>query len=195
MLSGSLSTPSAKDTFLQAIDGYASIANYTLTDSNSTEITFSGIIQGFNYLQLRIYAKDFASADNFDGGASIQFNGDTGANYNSNYLTTDGATNSGANSTSRTGGIFYAAVGNTTYPSMYAATVIDIYDYDKTNKNKTALAWSGFNGISTGSSPIRNGFFANCWRNTAAITSITLKPATSSGYWKTGSQFSLYGIK
>jgi len=75
--------------------------------------------------------------------------------------------------------------------NCFGVVVIDILDYANTNKYKTTRALAGLDINAAG------GFIAlrsGNWRNTNAITTITLKPE-SSRIFAQYSQFALYGIK
>jgi hypothetical protein len=74
---------------------------------------------------------------------------------------------------------------NTDTGSNWCTTKIDIMNYANTATNKTAL-------IRGNAASSQVDAHVGLWRNTNAITSITLFP--SSGTYSTGSTFSLYGI-
>jgi hypothetical protein len=82
----------------------------------------------------------------------------------------------------------WVAATNTT-ASAFGAGVIDILDAYSTTKNKTMRT---LNGLSGGEVNIRVG--SGLWRNTNAITSVTIFDADSTNL-VTGSRFSIYGIK
>jgi len=73
--------------------------------------------------------------------------------------------------------------------SVFAAYVIDILDYANTNKYKTSRNLAGYDNNSGGRVSLNSGN----WRNTNAITSITL--TCRSDNFQQYSQFALYGIK
>lgn len=196
LTTGSITLPGARGAFVPPLEnGYSAIQTVTLTDSLSTEVTFNGLPSGANYFQLRIYAKDAQAGTSLSAvWARMRFNGDENQNYSHQYIITNGSSNSSNYSRNRASIAYWAANGDTTYPNAYAATVIDIYEPYSTTKNKSVMVWTSVNAISSGTSPIHNGFYASAWNSTSAITSITLLPLTGS-YWKTGSTFALYGIK
>jgi hypothetical protein len=76
------------------------------------------------------------------------------------------------------------------FTSIFAGTIIDVLDYANTNKYKTLRGLTGYNSNASTDSI---DFASGNWRNTAAITSITISPI--SGSWAQYSQISLYGIK
>jgi hypothetical protein len=73
--------------------------------------------------------------------------------------------------------------------NTFGTFILDILDYKDTNKYKTARSLDGSDANGSGEISLRSG----SWRNTAAITSITLTP-TGTGIAQYSS-FALYGIK
>ena len=67
--------------------------------------------------------------------------------------------------------------------------VMDILDYNNTNKYKTFRILSGYDGNGTGGLQLNSGL----WQSSSAITSIKIEPNTST--FQQYSTFSLYGIK
>jgi hypothetical protein len=122
----------------------------------------------------------------------VQFNADTGSNYNYHYLHgTGSAVNSGATFGGYPSGIvdinFLPAA---TAPSnSFGVATLDILDPFETSKYTTARTLSG----QSGSSYSRIGLTSGAWRNTASLTSITFDDIF--GSFVTGSRFSLYGLK
>ena len=187
MLSGSLSTPSAKGAFVEPTP-YESISTVTVTASTVSSITFSSIPATFTHLQIRAFCKSTTSDSNVQ---SIfgQFNSDTGSNYARHFINGSGsavASNGYASQTS----MFFGTIINGTATSIFASNVIDILDYANTNKYTTTRSLSGVD---------KNGaggflqFMSGLWVNTAAVTSITITP--SSDNFGEYSSFALYGIK
>jgi hypothetical protein len=177
---------SGKSGHLAQPGNYYSIATFNLS-SNTTSITFSSILSIYSHLQIRSL-----SAGNQNTSVGITFNGDNSSNNYSLHalkagegygtsVYSDGAANI------NNGVLFDQQLGNSTY---YNATVADILDYSNTNKYKTMRSFSGVN--SNGNDFIY--LYSSVWRNTAAITSITIQPA-GSGYFIGNSSFALYGVK
>jgi hypothetical protein len=73
--------------------------------------------------------------------------------------------------------------------NVFNGYVVDVLDYANTNKYKTVRALQGFD--SNGDGRIYLG--SNLWKNTNAVTSITL--TAFSGNFVQYSHFALYGIK
>ncbi len=154
---------------------YEPIATTTLV-SNASDITFTSISSTYTDLVLVISGRQTV-----DDNVFLQFNGDTGSNYSVTILYGTGSTVvatrlSNANYI-RLGGIFTADTGNAIY---------SIQNYSNNTTFKTILGRTNAAGnlVQT-----RVGL----WRNTSIITSV--KVASESGNFATGSTFTLYGIK
>ena len=162
---------------------YESIATVTVGSGGSSTITFSSIPSTYTHLQLRGIASS-ATANN----GLLTFNSDTGANYASHILYGDGA-NAAATALINDNYIYASRMG--VGASNFSANVIDILDYTNTNKFTTVRCLRGNDENGSGGTILLN---SGLWRNTNAITSITLT-AQSAGTFRQYSQFALYGIK
>lgn len=181
LLSGSLSTPSAKGEFITT--GMFSLA--TASGSTST-YTFSNIPQTYKSLQIRGIARTGDAGANIT--VSIRFNDDSGSNYSYNRLESAGAV-SVSSGTSQTSCFTLAASGTSAGADIYGSMIVDIYDYTNTAIYKSVKAFETTRNDSAGSG--RNELFAHVWNSFAAITKITM----SSGTFTSGSQYALYGMK
>jgi hypothetical protein len=167
---------------------YESIATTTVGAGGSLSITFSSIASTWQHLQIRMIAKCLNTAG---GSTQMQFNSDTGANYSWHYLSGDGASASAGAGTSTN--YINTNVGQQD-TTQYFTAVIDILDYDDTTKYKTTRTLTGIDKNGSGSMQINSGN----WRNTAAITSITITPQSNTSptnQFQQYSSFALYGIK
>lgn len=168
-------------------NSYESIASASGSGSSGS-ITFNSIPSTYKHLQVRAIGRSDYAADNVQ--IAMRFNGDTTALYSTHILSGIGsnpATASGtANTTYVEAGQAVAANGTA---SAMGVTIIDILDYADTNKYKTSRTLSGFDLNGSGQVLLESG----SWRNTAAITSITL--IAGAGNWTTATRFALYGIK
>lgn len=147
----------------------------------ATTYTFSSIPQDFKHLEIR--ARVLQSGGT--GYSNITFNGDTGANYSFNR---SGQTNAAiaSNSVTNTSIPTAYSVDPTTYPS-YA--VIRILNFRDTSRYKNLLIKTGVAAGSQAASMAQ--YSTGQWRNTAAVTSITI--TTDGSSWAANSQFALYG--
>ena len=104
---------------------FDSIATVLVPSGGSATITFSSIPSTYDHLQLRITAQTNRGTFGSDY-TNMNFNGDTGSNYNGHYIGTDGDSplvGAGTNTTSISSG----ATGTTT-GGTFAGTIIDILD-------------------------------------------------------------------
>jgi hypothetical protein len=185
-ISGHLTPPSS----------YASIATYTVGSGGSSTITFSSIPQTFKHLQIRALITTPSTSSIYD---NTTFNGDAGANYSWHFLNGNGSS-AGTDASSSASFLRLWTMGSGPYGSgttgWPAVGIADILDYTNTNKYKTTRGLAGGDSNST-SQPSIVGLASGSWRNTAAITSITINAfavgsATTFGQY---SSFALYGIK
>ena len=174
-------------------NSYESIATVTVGSGGTSTITFSSIPSTYQHLQLRIAASTNRATFAVDN-VFVTFNGDTGANYSHHFLQGDGSSASAGNSTS-TNDVRSGSVPSSAAPNVFGVSVFDILDYKDTNKYKTTRSLSGFdlNGTVSGIGGFVQLYSGN-WRNTNAITSITLNRQTGSNFIQYSS-FALYGIK
>jgi hypothetical protein len=167
---------------------YESIATVTVGSGGSSTISFTSIPATYTHLQIRGIGRTTTAAA---GGANfgVRFNSDTSSNYTYHLLSGNGSATNAAGG-GNTNQVYFADLisrdGNTA--SVYSDFVIDILDYLNTNKFKTVRGLAGWD--SNGSGQI--GLSSGVWRNTNAITAITLVPDDN---FKQYTSFALYGIK
>ena len=162
---------------------YESIASSTVGSGGTSSVTFSSIPGTFTHLQIRGIFRPTATS-----WVLAQFNGDTATNYSHHDLRGNGSTVS-VEAVALAQHV-YCILGVSTAANTFAAGVVDILDYANTNKYKTTRHFNGIDTNGAGNIDLTSGF----WRNTAAITSITLSLSTG-GTIPQYSQFALYGIK
>jgi len=166
---------------------YEPIATTTLSSAQGS-VTFSSISGNYTDLVL-ITVTTGDRASNVDS-LAIRFNSDTGSNYSYTYMA--GEVNTGAIS-GRASNQTNIWCGNFTSNNIDnpSSVIIQIQNYSNTTTNKTTL--------SRGNPMAGGGYTAvnanvGLWRNTAAITSVTVRSETGNNF-KSGSTFTLYGIK
>ena len=175
---------------------FDSIATVTIGGTPTSTISFTSIPATYRHLQIRGIMQGSGTA----GGAALitTFNSDTAANYSIHQLYGDGGVSAvGDANTSRitwapSGGFqsYTAADG----ASMFSSHIIDILDYANTSKYKTLRALHGRDKNTAGRIMLESGN----WRNTNAITTITLTTVDGSlagQNFQQYSQFALYGVK
>ena len=161
---------------------YEPIASFTATGGESS-VTFSSIPA--NWTDLVIVMNTRQNTGPYV--QRIRLNGDTGTTYSFTHLWGDGGSAGSGRAANESGGpwIAYYGNGSSTSPQV---SVINVMSYANTNVFKTMLTASA--GAAFGVER-----FVQLWRNTAAVTSVTLLPTGASPAYTAGSTFSLYGIK
>lgn len=161
---------------------YEPIASQTL-GSDSASATFSNI--GGNFTDLIIVCVVNTSENGANGLRMRVGNGsvDTGSNYSTTLVYGNGT----SALSERISSSAQMAVGNAAASgSSPAVSVIQIMSYANTSVFKTALNA----GALAGDNVARN---VNLWRSTSAITNLSF--FTTTGNIKSGSTFSLFGVK
>jgi hypothetical protein len=158
---------------------YKPIQTQTL-GSAVASVTFSSISGAYTDLIIVCQTGPGASGN----GVYIQFNGDTASNYSTTDFWGDGSSASAGRTSSAT---FMRILGRGTGASnnLNNNGITQILNYSNTTTHKTMLARSN--------APAGAGGTAGLWRNTSAITSLTI--TSESGNLISGSTFTLYGIK
>jgi hypothetical protein len=166
---------------------YELIETQILT-SSAASITFSSLssfANTYQHLQIRAVARGLGSGvSDYIG---IRFNDDTGANYSWHQIFGSGTVGSGA-ATSTTAGIVTEIAGSGQTANVFGAGVVDILDAFETTKYKTTRGLSGNPATAV-------NLWSSSWRNTNAISSITLFEYDGQGNFAIGSRFSLYGLR
>ena len=158
---------------------YEPIATTTLGTA-ATSYTFSSISGSYTDLVLVITGNT-----NNPTNPVFQFNGDTGTNYSSTFLSGNGT----SATSGRTSSLSVLNPTNQGYMTSTSNAVLisNIMNYSNTTTYKTVVSRS--NAAATGTDAT-----VGLWRNTAAITSITIL-TNSANTFSVGNTFTLYGIK
>ena len=160
---------------------YEKIATTTLGSANST-ISFTSIGSGFTDLRIVMVGKTTV-----DTVARMRFNSDTGTNYSEIFIYGDGSTAARYANRNQS----YITVGGLNYNWQSATpcfSTTDIFSYAGSTY-KTVLHNESFDLNGSGNTASSVGL----WRNTAAITTITLT-AGASDTFAAGFTATLYGI-
>lgn len=174
-------------TYFPLVGAYESIASLSGTGSSSS-VTFTSIPQGYTHLQLRGIVRSAGVSSQI----YTRLNGDGGSNYNCHYLYADGSGGiiGGTGGAPTTVNLFGSMLASTDTANVYASFVLDFLDYSVTTKHKTSMNFfgqdlnGGANGVVWASS--------SAWRNTAAVTSLTV---VANANFTADSKFYLYGIR
>ena len=171
---------------------YESIQTITL-GSAQANIEFTSIPSTYKHLQIRAIAKNVTTgAADYDT-LRMTVNSDTATNYSSHYIQTQAGGSIGAAADVSkayyyAGGLIRSGTGQS---NAFTGMVLDILDYQNTNKYKTfrCLSATEYNGT--------YAFFlltSGNWRSTSAISSIKFFADTAANLAQYSS-FALYGIK
>ena len=170
---------------------------YTLISSNTlsasaASVTFSSIPSTYTDLLLKVSARDN------DTGAfqqlRVTFNGDSATNYSYTniYGTGSSAFSLGGATTANFNYInFQSSDSNGATANTFGNSELYIPSYTVAQNKPVSM----FSVSETNATATNMGATAGLWRNTAAITSLTIVPAFSGGNFLTGSSFYLYGVK
>jgi hypothetical protein len=177
-ISGNLASPS-----------YDSIATVTVGSGGTGTITFSSIPGTYKHLQIRAFNQTNRSDSNRDS-LKLRFNSDTASNYSYHVLTGDGS--SATSYAGATQAFIEVDWTSSSLPgsNFFGTQIIDILDYANTNKYKTSRTLGGNDTNGSGNVSLNSG----SWRNTAAITTVTLIPYVGT-LFSQYSSFALYGIR
>jgi hypothetical protein len=158
---------------------YEKIATTTLGSAQAT-VTFSSISGAYTDLILVMNAADTTSNAN----AWMNINSDTGSNYSRTNLTSNGSTSSSTMATNQAFLYLTPLIGTGT--NFGTNWIIQFMNYSNTTTYKTILYRAN---QASGGVVLVSGL----WRSTSAINRLDILNQGTA--WKTGSTFTLYGIK
>jgi hypothetical protein len=161
---------------------YDKIATYTIP-SATLSYTFSTIPDTYTDLILISIAQKTTSGSG--SGFNLRFNGDSGTNYSNTFLEGSGSSASSYRSSNSTG-LNGGAVTSSAIANQFDININQILNYSNSTTYKTVLGRYNDNEFSY------VGASSSLWRNTNAITSLTV---VSVNNFAIGSTFTLYGIK
>lgn len=172
--------------------GLGALTNLYDSTLGSAGTTFdtgaNGIPAGYSHL-LILYLLRTTEAAAFST-PFIRFNGDATANYDYMSARCVGVTFAGGGSGGAVAGGIVPCAGANNAASVYASGQVTIAAYADTTAHKSAYAdtnWS--DGTNTNSTWFSTG---SRWRNTAAITQVTI--ITNTGNFAAGSRVTIYGV-
>ena len=175
---------------------YELIESVFLASAAST-VTFNNLNQystEYKHLQIRLTARTTNTRVEGSDVVIVRLNGDTASNYSSHYLSGNGISMGSSAQTSVTSMERGPQVNNNySAANVFGAGIIDLLDAYSTTKNKTIRQLGGAPPASP-ATEATIGLGSGSWRNTSAVTSITLASLFGANF-VTGSRFSLYGIR
>lgn len=191
------STFAADEAFTDAFasGGLFKIAEQTAGVGGLATFDFQSIPQTFKDLRLIVNGRATAAAT-FDAVTSTVNNDSTDANYRSQGLQSANTTSTAAQNLGTSAAVrqqaFLAAAQATS--GDFGDVTIDIPCYSKTDRTKILTFTNSVLVVRTsGGILLRRAMLA--WLSTAAITRLTLAPATGGAVFAEGSVASLYGIR
>jgi hypothetical protein len=155
---------------------YVALATNTLSSATAS-VTFSSISGAYTDLVLITNVKATSGTPTI----RMQFNSDTGSNYSTTLIYGDGSSAGSVRVTNE------ASTNSGGLANEFGNTIFNLNNYSNSTTYKTILTRYNFIG-----SYSETGAKVSLWRNTAAITSILVFPASST--FASGSTFTLYGI-
>lgn len=169
--------------FLQPI--YTQTVGSTLVSS----ITFNNIPQTFT--DLKLVASTRCDGATIDVLGALRFNGDTGSNYSDTNIYGNGSSALSGRHSSNSFSYALETNGTSSTSSTFSNNEIYLPNYTSSNyKQYINDSIAETNGSTTNSG---NNLLAGLWRNSAAITSVTIFPGGEYNFAQY-STFSLYGI-
>lgn len=171
----------ASANYPRVTSSYESIATVTVGAGGTDTITFSSIPSTYKHLQLRTF---YIGTGTYD---YLRVNSDTGSNYLFHQMWGDGSSVQAGGLASTDRIYLNNSSSNASYPSV---GIMDLLDYQNTNKYKTVRSLAGYDFNGGGEIYFRSG----AWLNTSAVTTLTITSSTTNGF-NQNSVFALYGVK
>lgn len=169
--------------------GAIALLTNTVLGAPAASIDFQNITGG-NHLMIVTYLRD-DSASTSATTCLVRFNNDSGANYNFIGLKGNNATASASNALAQTSGFGTPEVQGGAVASYFGAGTIWVPFYATTAGFKTASSnGSSVAAVAADTLTVQQGWV---WKNTAAITRVTLLPNTATNF-VAGSGASLYVV-
>ena len=161
----------------------------TVLSSSAASVTFSSLGSYSQYKHLQIRATHrLNAAFTGDGSCFISVN-NYGGGLNDIGHQLYGNGSSVISGSDGSGNIFWSPLNNAVSNS-FGALIVDVLDFNNTNKNPVLRSFSGHASGSDGTKIVlSSGLYAVA----GAVTSIKIDSNGSN--WRSGSRFSLYGIK
>lgn len=168
--------------------GGSTLISEVTTSANQASVTFSSIPATFKKLELRIFGRTNRSGNDNDN-VLIRFNGDSGANYGHGRTGFFGTSSFGETGTGETSAIIGTLSAATSQANGAGIIEAEIPYYANTAWWKNILS----RGMSVGGGAPINLQSSAFWKNTAAITSISVAPQNGS-FFIDGTIVALIGV-
>lgn len=170
--------------------GMFALATVSLT-STASSVTFSGIPADYKHLQIRAIARSNRASTvdvvklNLGNGSA-----DTAANYSWHQFYATGSAVGAAAAASASTIELPVISASSASSNIFGLIVLDILDYQNTNKYKTVRGFAASDQNGSG----ELDFCSGSWRSTNSIDVVSLAPRTGT-LFEQYSSFALYGIK
>lgn len=174
----------------QYAGSFESIATVTVGSGGSSTITFSSIPSTYSHLQLRGIVRNTQTGTSGNQ-MTMKFNSSGTSYYALHQMYGDGSSAAASVDSASSAAYPVYVLNDGSLSSAFAVFVMDILDYQNTNKYKTVRTLSGYDTNGAGVVVLRS----NLWQNTNAISQIDLQIAAGSYNFVQYSQIALYGIK
>jgi len=161
-------------------------------DTATSIVSFSDLdtYSGYEHLQVRMVARSDRPDPNTQDYFVTTFDNDTnyGTNYTASRLQANAASTSSFTAGS-TGTIYFESVPGADFgqENTYAGVIMDILDFNNTNKFTSIMAYGGFNSAVDRRIAIIGGTYL------VASIPTSLELRCGSDNWSIGSKFALYG--
>jgi hypothetical protein len=154
--------------------------------SGVAAFSFTNIPQTYTDLVLLISARVTSAYDI----TAMQANGNS-SNYSAVYY--EGSGNTVGTGTAEIS-FRMGYINGTNHPNMWNADIVHIFNYANANVYKTVISENRYPAVKGSTQAFQTQFKAGLWKNTAAITSLTIGTANGGSY-ASGSVYTLYGIR
>ncbi len=166
------------------------IGQVVVSGTSTFTITFSSIPQV--YQNLRLVGSARTSFNNLSESLSVYFNGDNSSGlYSNTSIVTADAIYNGRN-TNVNQSTFCQVISNTAATGAFNVVETEFLSYSNTSINKIGISKHAADYNNSGSGAV--GMYAILWRNTNAITSISIQ-SNNGAYFIAGTTFTLYGVR
>jgi len=165
---------------------YIPITTVTVGSGGAATFKFTGIPQTYTDLLIKVSLRGDATGL---PDVRMQFNGDTGSNYQARELYGDGAI--AASNTYTTTDAHFQMNGTSTTSNTFTNSEIYIPNY--TSSNQKSISGDAVNENNVTSTNVQSRLVAWKWAGTAPITSIMF--STNTGNYAQYSTATLYGIR
>lgn len=163
------------------------IFDQTLAAAAASIDTGAIIPAGFSALEILTYVRGDAAATGFN--VTLQFNGDTGANYDERWIRNTGNTTNASSSAGATGVDVNYGPAASAAANYFSAGWARIPAYDNTTGYKAGVASFGDPSVSGAQQTWAETFV---WKSTSAINRI--KMLCNTGNFVAGSRLIIYGL-